>query len=68
MLPRVMIIVDNMMTNYLLSDKVRMGFLVNYSPSGAGIDSVLSDNMVCTCDALSCHCAHKYYTTQRVTG
>ena len=39
-------------------DKVRMDFLVNFSPTGQGIHSLVSDNMTCRCDSLSCHCFH----------
>ena len=35
-----------------------MGFLVNFSPSGQGIESLMSSNMTCTCDHFSCQCFH----------
>ena len=46
-------------------DKVRMGFLVNFSPTGEGIHSVVSANMSCRCDVFSCQCLHaKYAVTE----
>lgn len=52
-------------TIILYSDKVRMGFLVNFSPTGEGIHSVVSANMSCRCDVFSCQCLHtKYAVTE----
>ena len=40
------------------SDKVTMGLLVNFSPGGEGIESVVADNLTCSCDSVSCTCLH----------
>ena len=38
-----------------------MDFLVNFSPTGEGIQSVMSDNLTCTCDYSSCNCFHNNF-------
>ena len=54
----------------MYSDNVTMGLLVNFSPGGEGIESVVSDNLTCSCDSVACTCLHyaHYRHTQHSAG
>ena len=38
-----------------------MDILINFSPTGEGIQSVMSDNLTCTCEYSSCNCFHNNF-------